>query len=438
MKIPRYRLPIRLFNWAGIRTKLDEASLIDAAVKKSGLRDFGDESWRPALRRLLVALEQEARLHPWGRFITRQRLLGLLQNRLRAEALFRAHPEILEQELKPLLVVTGLQRTGTTLLHRLLAADPAAYSLLSWEALNPAPLGRRDDRRKRIAIARTAERVLRYMAPEFFAIHPVDHMAQEEEILLLDMSFLSTVPEATMLVPEYSAWLEAQDQEPAYRTMKKMLLLLQWQKGPGRTHWVLKSPHHMEWLAVLARVFPGSGIVHTHRDPLRNLASFLSMAFHAMHIFSAEVTPEEVGAFWSKKVVHMVERAMAFRQTEAAPITDVLYDELVKDPLGTVERVLASQGMVLGEPARSRMQQQRAANPRHKFGVHHYRLEDFGVDRARADAALAHYRATFQLPYEDSAHDQHDQQAIPQHLGFHHRRHQATVRHEERYEEEDR
>jgi hypothetical protein len=60
--------------------------------------------------------------------------------------------------------------------------------------------------------------VLRYMAPEFFAIHPVEHRCAEEEILLLDMSFLSTVPEATMLVPEYSAWLERQDQEPAYRT----------------------------------------------------------------------------------------------------------------------------------------------------------------------------------------------------------------------------
>ncbi len=90
---------------------------------------------------------------------------------MRAEALFRKHPDILEQELKPPIVITGLQRTGTTFLHRLLAADPAAYSLLSWEALNPAPLARKHEQKKRIALARTSERVLRYMAPEFFAIH---------------------------------------------------------------------------------------------------------------------------------------------------------------------------------------------------------------------------------------------------------------------------
>lgn len=403
MRSPRYRLPIRLFNLSGIETKLEEGALIDAAVKRTGLRDFGDESWRPAFRRLLTALGEEARLHPWGRFITKQRLLGLLQNRLRAEARFRRHPEILEQELAPLFVVTGLQRTGTTLLQRLLAADPAAYSLLSWEALNPAPLDRRNERRKRIAIARTSERVLRYVAPEFFAIHPVDHNAQEEDILLLDMSFLSTVPEATMLLPEYSVWLEQQDQEPAYRYMRKVLLLLQWQKGQQRrNHWVLKSPHHMEWLDVLMRVYPGTRIIQTHRDPLRNLASFLSMAYHAMRIFSEAVSREDVGAFWTRKVTHMVERGMEFRQTRGTTqITDVLYYDLVKEPMRAVERVYRDASMPLGEEARRSMEKQPDGSHQHKHGIHHYRLEDFGVDRSRADAGFAKYRAQFRLPYEE-------------------------------------
>jgi hypothetical protein len=408
MRIPRYRLPIRLFNLTGVQTRLEEGALIDAAVKKSGRRGFrrgfDDDSWRPAFRRLLTALNEEARLHPWGRFITKQRLLGLLQNRLRAEAIFREHPEILEQELRPAIVLTGLQRTGTTLLHRLLAADPATYSVASWEALNPAPLARSNEQKKRIAVARTSERVLRYMAPEFFAIHPVEHRAPEEEILLLDMSFLSTVPEATMLLPEYSAWLEKQDQEPAYRTMKKLLLLLQWQKGPGPTRWVLKSPHHMEWLDVLSRVYPGARIVHTHRDPLRNLASFLSMAYHAMHIFSAAVTPEEVGAFWTKKITRMVERAMAFRNAGGAgQITDVVYYDLVKEPVRAVEQIYRDASVLLTDNARRSIQEQRGRSRQHRYGVHHYRLEDFGVDRGCAEAGFAQYLDHFRLPHEDDA-----------------------------------
>jgi hypothetical protein len=72
---------------------LEEGALIDAAVKKERpAPDFDDDSWRPALRRLLTSLNEEARLHPWGRFITKQRLLGLLQNRLRAEAHFPQAP----------------------------------------------------------------------------------------------------------------------------------------------------------------------------------------------------------------------------------------------------------------------------------------------------------------------------------------------------------
>jgi hypothetical protein len=358
-----------------------------------------------------------------------------LQNRLRAQAIFSKHPEILEQEPKPLLVITGLQRTGTTFLQRLLAADPAAYSVLGWEALNPAPFDGKNELKKRMAVARTAERVLRYMAPEFFAIHPVDHQAQEEEILLLDMAFLSTVPEATMLVPEYSAWLAKQDQEPAYRTMRKLLLLLQWQKGRGRTHWVLKSPHHMEWLDVLVRVFPGTRIVHTHRDPLRNLASFLSMAFHAMHIFSEAVTPEEVGSFWTAKIGRMVERAMAFRHLRGtSEIIDVSYYDLVREPMREVERIYADAARVLTDEARQWMQKQRESSRQHKHGVHRYLLEDFGVDRSRADAPFGSYRAQFHLPYEDDAHGQNP---VPQHLGVHPRGHQATVREEEAYRRPD-
>lgn len=402
MKTPPYRLPVRLFNLGGRRTKLDEAGLIQAAVKQTGLHDFGDESWRPALRRLLVALEEEARLHRFGRFIVKQRLCGLLKNRLRAEALFRRHPEILDQELRPLLVITGLQRTGTTLLQRLLAADPAAYSVRSWEALNPAPWPRKYERARRIAVARRSERVLRYLAPELFAIHPVAHQEPEEEVLLLDVSFLSTVPEATLLVPEYSAWLARQDHAPAYRYLRKLLLLLQWQKGRGQSHWVLKTPHHMEHLDLLARLHPRTRIVQTHRDPLRNLASFLSMAYHAMRIFSAEVRPQEVGAFWTQKITRMVECAMAFRAADGAvPITDVLYYDLVRDPLAEVERIYRDASLPLGEETRQHFQAQHAGDGRHRTSVHRYCLEDFGVDRAKADAGFAAYRAHFRLPYED-------------------------------------
>jgi hypothetical protein len=201
-----------------------------------------------------TALTTEAQLTPFGRMIQRGRIVAALVARLRAEQLFKDHPEILGRDLGPIVVIAGLQRTGTTMLHRLLAADPNARSLASWEALNPVPFpGEGADAKARRAQGKRAERGLAYLAPEFFAIHPVEADSPEEEVLLLDISFMSQAPEATLHVPSYAAWMETADSTPAYEYLAKLLKLLHWQR-PGR-HWVLKTPHHMEYLDMVTPVF---------------------------------------------------------------------------------------------------------------------------------------------------------------------------------------
>jgi len=162
----------------GTKIRLDKDDLIQAAKKATGLTDLGAYFWDEPLVRMLESLNEEAQLHPVGRFITKQRLVNLLAVRLRAEDLFKKHPEILDKELYPVMLVIGLQRTGTTKLQRLLASDPDNRALLSWEALNPAPInGDRFDGKKRIKIAKLSENALKIMSPGFFAIHPVEHLA---------------------------------------------------------------------------------------------------------------------------------------------------------------------------------------------------------------------------------------------------------------------
>ena len=129
----------------------------------------------------------------------------------------------------------------------------------------PEPNEKQDNPRSRIKKAKFAGRAMRYMAPEFFAVHPIEHDAPEEDIFLLDLSFMSQAPEATMHVPTYANWLENQDQTPAYEYMHKMLKLMHWQRTG--TAWVLKTPHHMEYLETILNVFPDVYVVQTHRDP---------------------------------------------------------------------------------------------------------------------------------------------------------------------------
>ena len=244
---------VRLYNRIGAAAArpLELNELLAAAQHRVGAINFGDPSFREPLGVLLAAIEGEARIHPLGRAIMRTRLISLLENRLRLQALLAEQPEIADIPLRRPIVIAGLQRTGTTMLHRLLAADPAARTLRSWEALQSTPLpseGQHGSLRRRAA-GKAAEYGLRALAPEFFAIHPVESDAPEEDILLLDQAFMSQTPEATLHVPSYAAWLETHSSLPAYRYLVRSLQALSWQRSGS--HWVLKTPHHMEYLREL-------------------------------------------------------------------------------------------------------------------------------------------------------------------------------------------
>jgi hypothetical protein len=375
--------------------------LLEAARQATSLSDFGDDSFREPLDVLCRSIEDEARLSAVGRLITRTRLVSTLANRLRAEEIFRRHPEISEQPVRAPIVIAGLQRTGTTLLHRLLAADERIRALASWESVCPAPLPRRVWQRRdpRIRRAELAERALRYLAPDFFAVHPVEATAPEEDVILLDYAFRSTVPEAMLRVPTYAAWLEQQDQTPAYRYMKRLLQLLSWQRPAER--WVLKSPHHLEWLDTLLAVFPDAKIVQTHRDPLSSIPSTCSMIAHSRGVFSDEVDPHEVGRQWSRKIYRLVERAMTSRErARADSFVDVSYYDLVADPAAAIEGIYARVELPPDPSLQARVAAAGQRSPRHAHGRHVYRLEDFGLTAAEIEGQLAAYRARFGVRHE--------------------------------------
>jgi NAD(P)-dependent dehydrogenase (short-subunit alcohol dehydrogenase family) len=371
---------------------LEVPALLQAARRRTGLEDFGDEGFVAALEVLVVAMREEARLTATGHAIQRVRLVDALCVRLRLQALCVAHPEIEALALPPVVVVAGVQRTGTTKLHRLLAADPDTRALYSWEALDPVPRagegrGQGHRRRRRAAVAQHA---LAYLAPDFFAVHPVEADAPEEDVLLLDLSFMSQTPEATLHVPSYARWLEAQDDGPAYALLRRLLQALTWQR-PGR-RWVLKTPEHLEHLDALLATFPGATVVQTHRDPLETMASFCSMVAHGRGVFSDHVDPHEVGRHWLRKVRRMGLRAVDTRRRHPERFVDVTYEALVSDPLGQVERIYAAVGERLGAPARAAMEALDERNVQHRHGVHRYALEDFGLSRQDVDRELGFLR----------------------------------------------
>nr|WP_249266701.1 sulfotransferase [Mycobacterium colombiense] len=210
----------------------DPAAVLADAQRKEGLTDWGPGEFEGPLA-VLLADYARADLNAIGVHILRSGIVHSLRMRLRAQEWIRRHPEILDERVAAPIVVVGMMRSGTTLLQRLLAADPRFVCAYGWEVVEAAP---RLDHRftgapdPRIAISEAREAKSRELAPELFSIHPMYAREAEEEIVFLADAFLSHVPESGAHLPHYRSWLDEQDFSPAYDYLHRMLQFLQWQK----------------------------------------------------------------------------------------------------------------------------------------------------------------------------------------------------------------
>lgn len=380
---------IRWYNRWVPNKDIEYYQMIDKAQKKiEGF--YFDSAFVERLRRLCQSVNEEAALHPFGRFMLKERLSGILLNHLRAKQYLKQNPSILKEIIAPPILITGLQRTGTTYLQRLLAATPEHRALQSWEALNPIPFSSAKDPQKRIRIALNSQRALRYISPIFFSIHPVEYNSPEEEILLNDMTLLSAVHEATMHVPSYAAWLSEQDHRISYEWMKNMLQVLQF--GQESATWVLKTPQHLEYMDVVCEQFPRSLIIHLHRQPIECLPSFCSMVYHSRRIFSHQVNPKEVAQHWLQKNASMLEKTLAIRaQNSDQQFMDIYYSDLVKAPLETVQKIYHKVGKAWTPSVESAVLNATKKHQKNKYGKHHYSLEDYGLHQKRIEEQFSFY-----------------------------------------------
>ncbi len=380
---------------------LDAETLLEKAKRVTGLGDSGDGKYFEALEVLVKSINDEARLTATGRLIQKSRLTRALVQRLRIRELLRKHPEISEIDLGKIILVTGLQRTGTTLLQRLLNSNPAVRGISGGELLEPASAGNMNSRaifiRKLYSFM--AHQAISYLSPQFKLIHPISHREPEEDVMLLDLSFMSQSPEATMHVPTYSRWLENQDHTQAYEYLREVLKVLCWQRKGSQ--WVLKTPNHMEYLDIFLKTFPDAKIILTHRDPRRALPSFCSMVAHSRGIFSDDVDPEEIARHWCRKVRRMIEITEMVRSGEETDrFIDVSYYDLIADPVTQLQKIYEWIGIDFDDEAVRYAGRYIKANPQNRFGRHFYSLNDFGLNKEVIEENFSAYREKYAIPFE--------------------------------------
>lgn len=396
-------LPVRLLNGCGallekMRSPYAPALAVDltkTAKRRCRLDDFGQGDFFEALSRLLESCQREARLNLIGKIALRTDALETLCSRLQMERDRQLYPNIAEQEIREPLFIVGLPRSGTTLLHSLLAADPEHRCPLMWEVRSPSPPTLADEKR-RIQRAIRSCKFFNWLAPTFRYVHAVGAEVPQECISLMTPTFMSDQFDAMYYVPSYRAWFFQQDLQPAYEYHRRFLQHLQFRRAARR--WVLKAPTHMFAMPALLSVYPDALFVQTHRTPVDAMASVSSLVTILRSAFSDAVDPftvcREAIHYWSEtmdKFLNERDRLAGNR------ICDVEFDEISRDPIAAVRRIYDHFDWSLSQQAEQRMRSLVASHAQRQPGNHRYHLSQFGSSAEEVLSAFGPYCHRFGL-----------------------------------------
>jgi len=404
-------LPIRTMNALGrvlaranhFPISLRDEDLMRAACKEVHLSDFGSDSFRPGLAKLMESIESDGRLTLFGRYFAKRQMVELLSHRLQLVDYRKRHPELASEIIRRPLFILGLPRTGTTLLYGLLAEDPANRAPLSWEIDDPCPPAETETYHTDPRIERTQKRFdqVDQLAPGFQVIHPVGALMPQECIVPTASEFMSIRFEMSFDVETYDRWLLEQDMSATYEHHRRFLQHMQSRHMAER--WILKSPGHLGPIDTLFETYPDAMVVQTHRDPIRVIPSVANLEYTMRLVASDDVDPARVGQqmlfVWSTLLAQGMSARERHPEREGQ-ILDLPMREVVGDPIACIEKIYRKFGLDLGHEARERMQSYLGRHPKDEFGVHRYSLEAFGLDAAEVNARFKDYRERFGVEAE--------------------------------------
>jgi len=374
-----------------------------AGMPDEGADDFGPQDFLEPLELYLDALASEAELNIVGRWMTRQFLVRLLCGRLHLLAQVARDPGVRDERIVEPLVVTGAPRTGTTVMHALLAQDPAHRAPLGWELLWPAPppdpaTAATDPR---IALADRELRLLAVVSSDLDAIHEYTGRMTKECLSAMSFAFRSEEFVSRYHVPTFASWLFSCDMGPAYDMHQLVLQVLQ-RRWPHR-RWTLKSPVHLHSLPVLMAHYPDARIVITHRDPLTVLGSVTSLIGTLRWAHSDRVDFREIARDHARLYHADLDGLVTACSDGTLPpdrVHHVRYADFMASPVDAVRGAYAAFGWDLMAPAEQGMRDYLERRPQGLHGPHVYSFDDLGLDRDEQRARFARYQDAFGVPDE--------------------------------------
>ncbi len=379
----------------------DEAELLDAARKETGLSDFGPTHFLEGLRVLIKATSEEAHLKPEFVPMARYRIMEQLTKRLRVQDWFNRHPEILKEKIEAPICILGSPRSGSSIMHELWSLDPSNRTPQAWEVWNPTPPPEAATYHTdpRIAQRQAQFDAIYAMMPELRSMHRMGATLPSEDVEMTSMDFASVVFFVDNYLPSYSRWLYDEiDFAPVFAGLRRHLQLLQWH-APGAP-WVLKSLYNMHYMKAFLGEFPDARIIWLHRDPLAAMGSGAHLALTMTMAQSEGLDPKAVArdiAHWS---VMQHERTVDVQESgvlKPEQFINIRFPEFVKDHVGTVAKIYEHFGMKLSAEAAQKMRDYLASHSAEQHGKHQYSLADLGLDAAEYKKKFERYMTYFKI-----------------------------------------
>lgn len=378
--------------------RLSRDRLLVEAMAVAGSEDLGEATWQEGLDVLLDGLVGEAQLHEIGVEVAASEVVAYLANRLGVVAWAAAHPEVRANPVDQPIFIVGQPRTGTTILHDVLAQDPTLRAPLTWEVDRPLPPPHPATRTAdpRIDEVQATIEMTDLLIPGFTAFHPMGARLAQECVRITGSDFRSMIFPIQYRVPTYDRWLlHEADLAPAYRWHRRFLQHLQSEIPTER--WLLKSPAHLWHLDALAAEYPDAVIVQTHRDPLKVIASTSALAAHLRRMTTDDPDITEIAAQYAEDIFLGLERGMDARTRAVIPadrIVDVHFLDFVADPIATVRQIYAAMGRDLTDDVERAMRDFLAQHPGDGGGGGtRYRFADTGLDGPQLRERSSAYQA---------------------------------------------
>ena len=381
-----------------------DAILAEARLRADGQGDFGDGPFLEPLQRLLDSLAREARLNALGRLIASERVLGHTVNRLNYVADRKRFPGIAQEAIVAPVFIIGMPRTGTTILHDILAQDPDTRAPLTWEAMFPSPPPEAATLHSDPRIARCAATCpsVDLQIPAFKAMHPMGATLSQECVTMMGEAMCTPLFHNQFRVPTYQDWVDHEaDWSHVYTFHRRQLQHLQWHNR--RERWVLKTGAHLWGLEHLLETYPDARIVFTHRDPVKSMTSYASLTSLVRTMGSDQVDPHEIAADWTARLRRVLDHGVAVRSAKKYPravFYDMHFQDFVRNPFAEVEKIYAALSLPMSAPGAERMRAYIADHPKGKDGIHRYAPADFGVNPGAVREAFGAYMQRFGLAPE--------------------------------------